>query len=246
MSGSILGEISREATAKSVETSAPDQVSETLQDIWYWDSNTPGQGPRPEWLDSKFKSVADKARSHSELEKRLFAGEAKEPENYDLAKFEGKFDSANEHIGKFIETAKRNRLQQDSVHEILDTLVAYEESQRPNIDAEIAKLGPQANQKIETVRRWAATHLSEEACEVLGQISNRAEVINFIDEVRQLALRGQAQPPSRAEPQEAFERYTLEDWEAELAIPANAKRYTEDGKYRAQMQSKLKVIYGEE
>ena len=32
---------------------------------WYWDEHRPGEGARPEWLASKYKSVEDQAKSYA-------------------------------------------------------------------------------------------------------------------------------------------------------------------------------------
>lgn len=213
---------------------------------WLWGEGVPGAGNRPEFLSEKYKSVADQAKAYKELEKRLVNGEAKVPDNYDFGEHAKVIKTESEHIQKFVETARNNRLSQEAFTQVLSSLVEYEKSLAPNIDAEIKKLGENANEKIETVKRWAANNLSQEACDTLGAIGNRADVIKFVDELRQLSLHNQSTPPGSSEPGKNFVRLTKEDWDKELAVPANAKRYVEDAAYRQEMQNKLKIIYGED
>lgn len=215
------------------------------EDTWAWGEGIPGSGTRPDYLSEKYKSVEAQAKAYKELEKRLVAGEAKVPDSYDFGEHAKVIKTESEHVQKFVETARKNRLSQEAFNEVLSSLVGYEQSLQPNIDAEIAKLGENAGEKIEIVKRWAANNLSQEACDTLGAIGNRADVIKFVDELRQLSLHNKSSPPS-AESANNFVRLTKEDWDKELSNPANAKRYVEDAGYRQEMQNKLKVIYGEE
>lgn len=238
--GGFLTGIKKESAP--VASIAPDPIA---TDTWMWDEGRPGEGPRPSWLDAKYRSVADKARAHTEAEKKLGQlGSA--PENYDFGELQDRLDTTNPHLQKFMETAKKNRLPQDTFQEMVGTLIEYEQSKLPNKDIEIQKLGANAHERIETVRRWAASNLSEEACNTLGQIGDRAEVIKFVDELRQLTLQGQSVPPGSSEAGSNYVVLTQEDIDAELAVPANAQRYLNDAKYRAEISNKLKIIYGED
>lgn len=242
--GGLLAGIKKEsntASTPAVHAQAPAQ-----DNAWFWDEGRPGEGARPEWLEPQYKSVADKARAHTELKKKLVAGEGKAPDNYDFADYKEKLDTANPHLQKFMETARQNHLSQDTFKEMIGTLYEYEQSKLPNIDAEIAKLGPNANAIIETNRRWAANHLSQEACDTLGNIGNTAEAIKLMDEIRQVSLSMTSQPPGSSSAGEGFVQLTQADWEAELAVPTNASRYLNDAKYRQEMQNKLKIILGED
>lgn len=239
--GGLLSGIKKEsntATEKAIQVAAPQP------DAWFWDEGVPGQGPKPSWLKEKYGNIAAQAKAYVEAEKQLGQLGAA-PEDYNFGEEQG-WDPSNPHMQKFMETAKKSRMSQEAFGEMLQTLAEYEAAKLPNRDQEIAKLGPNAHERIETVRRWAANNLSQEACNVLGEIGNRADVIKFMDEVRQLAIHQASQPPGGTDSVEGFVRLTQEDWEAELKNPANAQRYLEDAKYRAEMSRKLKIIMGEE
>lgn len=240
--GGLLSGIRKESNTASAPAELA--IAQNSDSQWFWDEGVPGQGPKPTWLKEKYTNIAAQAKAYVEAEKQLGQlGSA--PEEYNFGEDSG-WDPSNPYMQRFMETAKKSRMPQEAFGEMLNTLREYEAAKMPNVDAEIAKLGPNANEKIETVRRWASNHLSQEACDVLGEIGNRAEVINFLDEIRQLNLHQSSQPPGSTDNVEGFVKYTQEDWEAELAIPANAQRYLQDSKYRAEMSRKLKIILGEE
>ncbi len=230
------------------KASAPTPVDVPTQheNKWSWGSGVEGAGNRPDYLSEKYNSVEEQAKAYNELQKRLVSGEGKVPDNYDFGNYQEILDISNPHIQQFVATAKEARLPQETFNKVLGSLVEYERSQLPNLDAEITKLGEGAHEKIETVKRWAANNLSQEACDTLGAIGNRADVIKFVDELRQLSLHNQSTPPGSSEPGANFVRITKEDVDKELAVPANAKRYLEDSGYRQEIQNKLKIIYGED
>lgn len=235
---SLLGGIKKEAAPAAPAASGVDNS-------WAWGEGIAGNGDRPEYLSEKYKTVADQAKAYKELEKRLIAGEGKVPDNYDFGNYQEILDTSNQHIQEFVNTAKEARLPQETFNKVLNSLVEYERSQLPNTDAEIAKLGDGAHEKIETVKRWAANNLSQEACDTLGAIGNRADVIKFVDELRQISLHNTSMPGS-SDPGSNFVRLTKEDIDKELDVPSNAKRYLEDSNYRREIQNKLKIIYGED
>lgn len=211
---------------------------------WFWDDGVPGAGPRPAWLKDKYTNIAAQAKAYVEAEKQL--GQlGSGPEEYKFEEDDA-WDPTNPYMQKFMETAKKSRMPQEAFNDMLTTLADYEASKIPNKDAEIAKLGPEANSMIERVRRWTSTNLSQEACDLIGQIGNNAAVIKMFDEIRQLNIHQASQPPGSTGSSDNFVRLTQDDWNAELAIPANSKRYLEDAKYRAEMSRKLQIIHGEE
>ncbi len=240
-SGGLLGTITREAAPSPAPVV---DVASQHQDSWFWDEGVPGNGPRPAWLKEKYTNIAAQAKAYVDAEKQL--GQlGSTPEEYNFGDNEG-WDPSNPHMQKFMETAKKSRMPQEAFNEMLNTLAEYEAAKMPNVDQEIAKLGPNARETIDTVKRWASTHLSQEACDVLGEIGNRAEVIKLMNEVRQLSIHQASQPPGASAPADGFVMITKEDIDAELAIPSNGKRYMEDPKYRAEISRKYALVLGEE
>lgn len=238
--GGMLAGIKKEAPAVPQAAS----VSQATDNAWFWDEGVPGNGPRPAWLKDKYTNIAAQAKAYVDAEKQLGQLSAA-PEDYNFGE-EAKWDPTNPFMQKFMETAKKSRMSQESFGEMLQTLVEYETSKLPNKDVEIQKLGTNAHERIETVRRWAANNLSQEACNVLGEIGNRADVIKFVDELRQLHIHQMSIPPNSTDTGEGFVRLTLEDIDRELADPVNAQRYVNSAQYRAEIERKIKIIHGED
>ena len=72
------------------------------QPSWFLDEGIPGIGERPQWLNEKFKTAADLAKSYNELEKKF----SQAPEEYDLSK--SKFlDGDYEPIQDLLKISKR-------------------------------------------------------------------------------------------------------------------------------------------
>lgn len=232
---------------KSAAPVPQDAPAATNPDTWFWDEGVPGSGPKPAWLKDKYgNKVAAQAKAYVEAEKQLGQLGSSAPDSYDFADLKEKLDTANPHLQKFMETAKKNRLPQDTFKDIMGTLVEYEQSKLPNRDAELAKLGDNPQAMIDTIERWASNTLSQDALDTIGQIGTNAGVIKMLDELRQLSLHQQSQPPGSAAAPKDFVVLTQADIEAELAVPANGQRYINDPKYRAEISRKLRIIHGEE
>lgn len=219
-----------------------EEVQQNNEPSWYLDEGIPGSGDRPEWLESKFKSVKDLANSYKELEK-LKGVSSQAPEDYDWGDYQELFDVQNPHLSDLKNKAKELKLSQEAFKAIVDPFAAYHKSLMPNVDEEIAKLGKDADTKINTVNTWASNHLSDKALETLGRISQTADVFEMMDEIRQLHYQTQSKVPTTVQPTKA-EIYRPEDIQNEIS--ANYERYKSDGAYRNELNRKLKQAYGED
>ena len=208
---------------------------------WYIDEKTPGTGPRPDYLETKYKSMADQAKAYKELQKTLGATSGA-PEEYTFDGFQDVIDITNPHLQEFVSYAKQNRVSQDAFNKTLDTFVNYQKSFAPNIDEEVAKLGPDGARKIDTVRRWAESNLSENSLKTIGKIGTTAEVIEFLDEMRQNQFHNSTQIPGQTSMSGDFIKLSVADVEAEMQ--QNYKRYNEDPRYRAEIAKKFEQAVG--
>ena len=232
------------ATALSAELSA---TSPSPTTDWWLAEGVAGVGPKPEYLNPKYKTLADQARAYEELYKTVRAT-AGAPEQYDFTEFEGKVDINNPHLQKFTQFAKQNRFSQDAVKEILGTVLEYENSKLPNINKEIERLGPDGPRKIETVQRWAENTFSDKALETIGKIATNADVIEFLDELRQFSHHQQTTqvPGSNAAPTE-FKRESVREIEAEMKLNySSGKNYVNNPAYRAEISARMQQAVGEE
>lgn len=228
---------------EQTEGQAQEQTNSSESSQWYLEDGIPGVGERPQWLEAKFKNVKELATSYKELEK--FKGVNKSvPEDYDWGDYKELFDVENEHLADLKNKAKELKLSQDEFKNILDPLAAYHKSLMPDVDAEIAKLGDHAQNKINTVNTWASNHLSDKALETLGKISHTADVFQLMDEIRQLHYQTVSKVPTNMQAQSKVDVITPE--QVQEKIVNNYDLYQKDSAFRAKMQQELQQALGEE
>ena len=221
----------------------PAESNGKLDNSWYWDEGRPGDGERPEWLETKYTKVTDQAKAYKELQKMLGSRNEHVPDDYDLKDFGEILDLENPAIADLKAKAKDLKLSQDHVKTLVDSFANYHKSMLPDTDAEIAKLGEHANTRINTVNTWASNHLSDAALETLGAISNTAAVVELMDEIRQLHLQTASKVPAGHAPIKA-EVVTPQMVQAEIV--QNYERYKADPQYRREMSVKMARAVGEE
>lgn len=208
------------------------------KDSWYFDEGVPGNGTRPDWLKSKYSNVASQAKAYVELEKRF--GEA--PENYDLGPLTESVDINNSHLQEFMKSAKEYRLTQDAFQKIVGTFVNYEQSTKPDVNAEIAKLGPDANKRIDIVNQWAQNHLSKKAYEDMQKLPQTAEMVLILDEMRQRMIKDNLSTTPQNNHGSDFK--PINEQEIRNEIQANSQKYLNDANYRNEINRKLQLAVG--
>ncbi len=208
---------------------------------WLYADGIPGVGVRPDYLESKYKSVADQARAYKEAQK-LIGSNASAPEAYDFSDVLEHIDQDNPHIQELITHAKEARVQQDTFGRFMKKFVDYDKSRQPDVNAEIAKLGTDGAQKITTLQNWIKNTLSPESAKALGELPVKAEVVKMLDELRQKYTHTQSKVPTDADKAATFKVLTVEDVEAEMM--QNYKRYQNDPGYRAQITAKFEQAVG--
>lgn len=220
---------------------ASDHQAKPQDDAWYVMDDVPGQGPRPEYLDTRYKSLGEQAKAYKELQKTLGAiGGA--PEEYDFGSHKEAIDPGNQHVQEFVNYAKNNRITQDAFNKMLDTFVNYQKSTAPNMDEEIAKLGPDGGKRIEVVKQWAENNLSDKSLDAIGKIAHRAEVIELLDELRQFQFHQSTQPPTGHDAGVDFKPMSRADVEAEMM--SNYGEYQKNPTYRAKITSMFEQAVG--
>lgn len=208
---------------------------------WYFDEGVPGVGNKPEYLDPKYKTLAEQAKAYKEVRKAMGALKGA-PEEYDFGSHKEYIDSSNPKIQDFIKYAKENKFEQEAFSKIIETFVDYSKSKEPNLDEEIAKLGPQGAQKIETIKRWAENNFSQKALDAIGKFATNADAVEFLDELRQYQSHVDSQPPGNDAPAQDFKPLTRSDVENEMK--QNYKQYTQDPVYRAKITKMFEQAIG--
>ena len=210
-----------------------DQSTPTETPKWFIDEGIPGIGERPAWLPEKFKTVADMAKSNSELEKKL--GTA--PEDYDFSKSRY-LDPDYAPFQDLKQIAKDKRVPQEVMDKMLESVDKYMDEFSTDMSEEIKKLGDNAQGRIETLDNWIKANSSQESYEAIVSTLRTAEAIKAFEELRGKFMSTTPQVPTGNNG--ATEgTSSLEDIKMELAN--NLGKYKTDINYQKDLQRRLEV-----
>ena len=218
-----------------------DSGTDTPEPSWHIDENTPGVGDRPEWLPEKFKSAQALAKSYGELERKIGSSPSA-PEAYDFGELKDKFDGSNEHIVELQDFYKENKISQDVFSKTMESISKYSDSFNVDISAEKAKLGTDADKRLETLDNWAKANFSENSFKALTASLGTAEAVLAMEEVRNKMLGSTQTPPASTDSSGTEPEYTREDLEQEMMD--NREKYQTDASYRKEMRVKMGRIAG--
>ena len=199
---------------------------------WMLDESTPGVGDRPEWLPEKFKSVSDLSKSYRELEKKLVSNVPKE---YDLSNSKY-LDPEFEGYANLAKIARDNRVPQEVMNEFVNTIDGYLDTQQANPEAEMAKLGADASQRIEVLENWVETNLDKDNAAAIFSEIKTAEGIKALEILRNKMMENQSSIPNGND-SSSDSLGSVEDIQKELA--SNLDKYKTDPKYQREIQAKL-------
>lgn len=162
-----------------------DSAAPTLNEGEYFLSEgIKGVGDKPEWFNGdKYKSVDEQARAYTELEKKFggFTGSPKDgysgPEGIEP-------DDAL--LGELREFAEKTNMSQDAFNDAWTLLsaqsgVVEEISQ----EAELAKLGDNAQQRIKTVEGFLKNNMDTEGYERVMNLVTNADSIELVEAIVQ-------------------------------------------------------------
>jgi hypothetical protein len=163
-------------------TSLVGETQPTLGEGEYFLSdNVKGVGDMPEWYKAdKYKSVAEQAKAYTELEKKFggFTGAPKD--GYEL--YDG-VDADDALWSELVEFGTANNMNQSALHQAWELLTAQEEAlEQVSVEEEIAKLGPNAAERITTVEQIMRNNLEPELYEKYRDVVTSAMMIEFIED----------------------------------------------------------------
>lgn len=152
---------------------------------------------RPEWLPEKFNTPEDLVNSYSSLESKLGKGQeelresimneieseafANRPEKSgDYTLPEGMDELATDpNVEWWSNFAWENGFSQDEFNEGLSRMMP----EQPNLDAEIEKLGDNANARIEAVALWSQKNLPEQFGPEIMRMGETAEGVQLLEHI---------------------------------------------------------------
>lgn len=200
---------------------------------WFIDDGIPGVGPRPTWLNEKFKTAADLGKSFTELEKKL--GTAPEEYDFSQAKF---IDPDYAPFQDFQQLAKDKRVPKEVMDKLNDSLNKYVDEFSTNEDEEIKKLGDNAAERLKTLDNWAKANLSQESYNALTSNLRNADSIKALEELRGKMMSSTPQIPNGNDGA-VHNTATLDDIKMELSN--NLAKYKADPVYRKDIENRLTV-----
>ena len=105
-------------------------------------------------------------------------------------------------------------------------------------DAERAKLGGNADERIQTIENWAKANFSKETFDALTNNMKTADAIKAIEEVR-TRMNANATTIPNGQQQDMANAPTLQDIQSELN--KNLDKYKSDPAYRKEIQAKIEL-----
>jgi hypothetical protein len=200
---------------------------------WYYDHNIKGDGTPPDWFKGdKYKTVTDQAKAYSEVEKKLGAFKGA-PEKYDLAIAEHpdlKFSEEDPLLKDFLDSAKKNGVSQEYVTELLGVYAQALTYGKPDSDAEMKKIGVNAEQDLQILSQWAGNVLSAEEFGVFKGMVTTADAFKVFDKLRNAGVAPEVTDNTRHTPHESKDQ---------ILAMVNDPRYDTDEAFRADVRGRL-------
>jgi len=185
---------------ENVETTAPESTEGEVQ--------TEGETQSTGFYNGKYKSISDFEKSHDELQKSYSqkTAEYKEhmgafngaPEVYEAN--EGiEIDADNPLFAKLQEVGKDLKLDNDGFNALVsmynETMAEQEALHEETIKAEMAKLGDNANERIQNLTDWSNANLPENMRGIFDSVAMSAEAVEFLEHMVSMSKpQGMAQP----------------------------------------------------
>jgi len=176
-----------------------EETSQETGTMFRPDAETPASevDARPDWLLEKFNSPEDQAKAYNELygayskktndlREEVKAEAASDyakslgvPEDINGYAYPEGFQSPPEEIDQTLrEWAKNNNVGNDAFQSLISDV--YQKTQ-VNYDAEIEKLGENANNRIDKVNKWISANVDEKHFEKVSNIMTDAGGVEFFE-----------------------------------------------------------------
>tara|TARA_S200002703_G_scaffold123529_2_gene109489 strand:+ start:854 stop:1567 length:714 start_codon:yes stop_codon:yes gene_type:complete len=172
----------------SEEQAAEQPVSDTLLDSseptlaegeYFLSDGIKGTGDVPEWLDKKYKSVADQAKGYAELSKKFGGFKGSPKDGYTPPEGIEKDDALYQELEAF---ANKTNMSADAFGEAWELLTAQEQAvQEVSQEEELAKLGDNAQERIKTVEGFMKNNLDPETYEHARGLVTTADTIELVE-----------------------------------------------------------------
>lgn len=177
---SLLDMAPADPVASAPEVAPPPQT----ESEWAWSEGLKGDGDKPEWLNGRYKSVADQAKAYTELEKRFGEFKGAPKEGYQLEAIEG-LEADSPLLQQFSKTFAELNLSQSGFERVVNEFVnTHAAIAQANAAEEMKKLGPQGQQMIKETNQWIQNNFPPEVGKAVQGWIMTAEDIKALDIIR--------------------------------------------------------------
>ena len=235
---------------EATETQATETTETLVESTWKWNSELPGTGDAPEWLNTaKYADVSEQAKAYKELESR-FGGFTGAPDEYkaeipdSVVLPEGaeiEFTKDDPIFQAIAPVAKELNMSQEALDKMLgayfgatvEQLQAQQMTDKEYVEKELNSI-PQGVQRINQMNSWAKANLSEDEYEAFADAIVDARTALMFEKMINKTRNAPLPTPTEAQ----TKAYSKEDIDAafkEKDADGNNK-YITDPAHRAKVQ----------
>lgn len=200
--------------------------------------------PEAGFAGGKYKNVYELEKGYINQSKLLgtFTGAPGEYKYDSLNTDNFAFDTNDANLKKFESLGRELNLSQSGFEKILNTFKEYTSSIAPNVEDEIAKLGDNAQERVNSIDNWVSTNLSDQGKELYSKLTTNlgADVLLLVDEIRKM-------PAPQEAPAQLPQAHL---YTGPTGLDAHVKSYdmeraAKDPGYRKAWQERLKQYIGD-
>ena len=162
--------MSEEQAAEQSDTLLDSAEPTLAEGEYYLTDGIKGTGEVPEWLDTKYKSVADQAKGYAELSKKFGGFKGAPKDGYTPPEGIESDDALYQELEAF---ATKTNMSADAFGEAWELLSAQDyAAQAVDQEEELSKLGDNAQERIKTVEGFMKNNLDAETYEASQRSSD--------------------------------------------------------------------------
>ncbi len=231
------------ATEGAVDASTDAPATDTP--AWMLSDGVNGEGDRPEWFNDKYESVSEQAKGYNELSKK-FGGFTGAPESYQLntpeemgTKPDGTpwLDESDPSVSFIRELGKDYNMNQDMFDALTGGWLRHtSEGMQQSHAAEMELLGPQGQDKLNSLAAWGNTHLSADLQDDYRGLVTSAAGVKVMQAILAKTRNTALVDSSQAQVASGMTKDKLTEMMAD-------ERYQTSASYRAEVENKFKKHY---
>ena len=230
---SLLDMAPADAPTHEQQTQAP--IADVQASEWAWAEGLKGEGDKPDWLNSRYKSVAEQAKAYTELEKRFGEFRGAPKDGYQLDAIEG-LEKDSPMLQQFSKTFAELNLSQAGFERIVNEFVNTHASiAQANAAEEMKKLGPQGQQMIKETNNWIQNNFPPDIAKCIQGWVMTADDIKALDMIR--AFQPVSKIPNAHDMSNTAIYESLTDVKNEKNT--NWARYKDDAVYRKNIDDRM-------